>query len=135
MKTLSRKLKYVVLAAIVAVAIFAFRAFAQTPSAEPDTGFVLKIKTRTSLKNEDHFKAVLKTLNTKLYDFLLVHHEGGQPEHVGPGGSAKLDIKTDKVTASELAKSGELTLIQVHATQHLYSPSATDIQKVAAEFP
>jgi len=86
------------------------------------------------LKDVDHFKAVLKTLNTKLYDFVLVQHEGGKPEHVVPGASTKLDIKTDKVITSDLAKSAELTLIGVHATQLLSSSSATDLQKALNEF-
>ena len=119
-----------------ALAIFTFRAFAQpspTPP-EPDTGFVLKIKTRTPLKNgEAHFRDTLSKLSTKLYDFDLLD-EHGKHTPIIHGAGAKLDIKTDKVIASDLAKSGELTLIQVHATQHLYSPSATDIKSVLGEF-
>lgn len=133
MKTLSGTLKYVALAAIVVLAIFTFRAFAQTSPPEPNTGFVLKIKSRTPLKNgEAHFRDTLSRLSTKLYDFDLLD-EHGKRTHI-PGPSAKLDIKTDKVTASELAKSGELTLIQIHATQWLSSPSATDIKSVLGEF-
>jgi hypothetical protein len=136
MKTLSGKLNYVVLAAIVALAIFTFRAFAQ-PSPTPresDTGFVLKIKTPTPLKNgEAHFRDTLSKLSTKLYDFDLVD-EHGNHKYIPPRPSTKLDIKTDKVTASEMAKSGDLTLIQVHATQHLSSPSVADIKSVLNEF-
>jgi hypothetical protein len=134
MKILSGKLKYVVVAALGLLVVLTLRVFAQTPASEPDTGFVLKIKTPTPLKGGvDHFKAVLKTLSTKNYDFDVVD-EHGKHTHIGPGGSAKLDIKTDKVTASELAKSGELTLIQVHATQHLSSPNVADIKTVLNEF-
>jgi hypothetical protein len=134
MKSLSGTLKYVVLAAIGLLAIFTLRVFAQTSPPEPNTGFVLKIKTRTPLKyDEAHFRATLSRLNTKLYNFDLLD-EHGKHTPIAPGASTKLDIKTDKVTASELAKSAELTLIQVHATQNLYSPSATDIKSVLGEF-
>ncbi len=136
MKTLSGKLKYVVLAAIVALAIFTFRAFAQsspTPR-ESDTGFVLKIKTATPLKNgEAHFRDTLSKLSTKVYDFDLVDEHGNHTPIVH-GANAKLDIKTDKVTVSELAKSGELTLIGSNATRLLCSPSITDIKSVLDEF-
>ncbi len=137
MKTLSGTLKYVALAAIVALAIFTFRAFAQTPAPEPresDTGFVLKIKTQTPLKNgEAHFRDTLSKLSTKIYAFDLVD-EKGNTTHIPPPASTKLDIKTDKVTTSELAKSGELTLIATNATRLLCSPSAADIKSVLDEF-
>jgi len=134
MKTLSGTLKYVALAAIGLLAIFTLRVFAQTPASEPNTGFVLKIKTRTPLKNgEAHFRDTLSRLSTKQYNFDLLD-EHGKHTPIVSGASAKLNIKTDKVTTSELAKSGELTLIQVHATQNLYSPSATDIKSVLGEF-
>jgi hypothetical protein len=137
MKTLSGTLKYVVLAAIAALAIFTFRAFAQTPASEPresDSGFVLKIKTPTSFKfNEAHFRDTLSKLSTKVYDFDLVDEHGNHTPIVH-GASAKLDIKTDKVTTSELAKSGELTLIASNATRLLCSPSITDIKSVLNEF-
>ena len=136
MKTLSGTLKYVALAAIVALAIFTFRAFAQpspTPS-EPNTGFVLKIKTQTPFKNgEAHFRETLSRLSTKVYEFDLVD-EHGNHTHIPPPAGAKLDIKTDKVTTSELAKSGELTLIATNATRLLCSPSITDIKSVLNEF-
>ena len=136
MKTLSGKLNYVVLAAIVALAIFTFRAFAQ-PSPTPresDTGFVLKIKTPTPLKNgEAHFRDTLSKLSTKVYDFDLVDEHGNHTPIVH-GASAMLDIKTDKVTVSELAKSEELTIIGSNATRLLCSPSITDIKSVLDEF-
>ena len=136
MKTLSGTPKYIALAAIVALAVFTFRAFAQ-PSPTPresDTGFVLKIKTVTPLKNgEAHFRDTLSKLSTKLYDFDLVDEKGNHTPIVH-GASTKLDIKTDKVTASELAKSRELTLIGSNATRLLCSPSITDIKSVLDEF-
>jgi len=134
MKTLSGTFKLVLLGVIVVLAIFTYRAFAQTSPPEPDTGFVLKIKTPTALKNgEAHFRDTLSKLKTKVYDFDLVD-EHGKHTPVVPGASTKLDIKTDKVTASELAKSAELTLIGVHATQLLSSSSTTDIKSVLGEF-
>ncbi|HAK06673.1 MAG TPA: hypothetical protein DCO65_05305 [Spartobacteria bacterium] len=134
MKTLSGKLKYVVPAAVVVLAIFTYRAFAQTSLPEPKTGFVLIIKTRTPLKyGEAHFRDTLSKLKTKLYNFDLLDKNGKHTPIVS-GASAKLDIKTDKVTASELAKSAELTLIGVHATQLLSSSSTTDIKSVLGEF-
>jgi len=136
MKTLSGTFKLVLLGAIVALTIFTFRAFAQSSPAprESDTGFVLKIKTPTALKNgEAHFRDTLSKLKTKLYDFDLVDEKGNHKQ-IAPGASTKLDIKTDKVTASELAKSGELTLIGSNATRLLCSPSITDIKSVLDEF-
>jgi hypothetical protein len=75
----------------------------------------------------------LSKLKTKLYNFDLLDKNGKHTPIVS-GASAKLDIKTDKVTASELAKSAELTLIGVHATQLLSSSSTTDIKSVLGEF-
>jgi hypothetical protein len=136
MKTLSGTFKLVLLGVIVALAIFTFRAFAQpspTPP-EPDTGFVLKIKTQTPFKfSEAHFRDTLSKLSTKVYAFDLVD-EHGNTTHIPPPASTKLDIKTDKVTTSELAKSGELTLIATNATRLLCSPSITDIKSVLNEF-
>jgi len=142
MKTLSGTFKLLVAVAIGVVAILSFRAFAQpagmrpTP-VEPDASkatFVLKIKNVAALKNENHFKQVLKDLKTQLYEIHLVHSSGPPEDLPSPTPFAKLDIKTDRVTVSEKAKSGELTLIQVHATHLISSQSATDIQNVAAEF-
>ena len=136
MKTLSGTLKYVALAAIVALAIFTFRAFAEpspTPP-EPNTGFVLRIQTETPFKySETHFRETLSKLKTKVYEFDLVD-EHGNHTHIPPPAGAKLDIKTDKVTTSELAKSGQLTLIASNATRLLCSPNVADIKSVLDEF-
>ncbi len=136
MKTLSGTFKYVALAAIGLLAVFTLWAFAQPspPPPESDTGFVLKIKSPTSFKySEAHFRDTLSKLSTKVYDFDLVDEKGNHKQ-IAPGASTKLDIKTDKVTASELAKSGELTLIATTATRLLCSPSITDIKSVLNEF-
>ena len=118
------------------MAIFTFRAFAQpSPTLpEPSTGFVLKIQTETPFKySEAHFRDALSKLKTKVYEFDLVD-EHGNHTHIPPPAGAKLDIKTDKVITSELAKSGELTLIATNATRLLCSPNVADIKIVLDEF-
>jgi hypothetical protein len=98
------------------VALLSFRAFAQ-PNPEPTeppkskATFVLKVKNFTPVKNAARFEDILKHLKTQLYD-VVVHEENGTQKHLLPGSSAKLDIKTDKVTTSEGAKNvptGEFT--------------------------
>ena len=144
MKTVSGTSKLVILAAIGALAVLTFQAFAQpkrTPPPEPPkekATFVLKIKNVTAVKNEQKFKDVLKNLKTQLYEIHMVHSQGqGPPEDLpSPTPFAKLGIKTDKVTASETAKNEagkEYTLIQVHVTQRVASMSISDIQSVLNE--
>jgi len=145
MKTLSGTSKLVILAAIGALSVLTFRAFAQpTPRPLPPeppkekATFVLKIKNVTAVKDEQKFKDVLKNLKTQLYEIHMVHSQGhGPPENIpSPTPFAKLGIKTDKVTASETAKNEagkELTLIQVHVTQRVASMSTSDIQSVLNE--
>ena len=145
MKTLSGTSKLVILAAIGALAVLTFRAFAQPkerplppePPKEKAT-FVLKIKSPTAVKDEQKFKDMLKNLKTQLYEIHVVHSQGhGPPENIpSPTPFAKLGIKTDKVTASETAKNEagkEYTLIQVHVTQQVASMSISDIQSVLNE--
>lgn len=136
MKTLSGifKLRLGILVAIAVLAVATYRVFAQTPAAaaESDAKLVLKIKARTALKNTPaEFERVLRNLRTQLYDIDMVD-EHGQHQHIVPQHT-KLDIKTDKVTTSELAKSaeaGELTLIQIRATQQVSSMYVSDIKAV-----
>ncbi len=142
MKILSGTVKYVVVAAIGVLAILTFRAFAQRtlppePSKEKAT-FVLKINNVTAVKDEQKFKDVLKNLKTQLYEIHMIHSQGqGPPENIpSPTPFAKMDIKTDKVTASETAKNEagkEYTLIQVHVTQRVASMSTSDILNVLNE--
>jgi len=142
MKTLSGTSKLVILAAIGALAVLTFQAFAQpkrTPPPEPPkekATFVLKIKNVTAVKNEQKFKDVLKNLKTQLYEINMVHSQGASEDLPSPTPFAKLGIKTDKVTASETAKNEagkEYTLIQVHVTQQVASMSISDIQSVLNE--
>jgi len=142
MKTLSGTSKLVILAAIGALAVLTFQAFAQpkrTPPPEPPkekATFVLKIKNVTAVKNEQKFKDVLKNLKTQLYEINMVHSQGASEDLPSPTPFAKLGIKTDKVTASETAKNEagkEYTLIQVHVTQQVASMSTSDIQSVLNE--
>ena len=143
MKTLSGTSKLVILAAIGALAVLTFRAFAQPkerplppePPKEKAT-FVLKIKSPTAVKDEQKFKDVLKNLKTQLYEINMVHSQGASEDLPSPTPFAKLGIKTDKVTASETAKNEagkEYTLIQVHVTQQVASMSTSDIQSVLNE--
>ena len=141
MKTLSRKLKLVALVGIGVATVFALRVFAQAPeAAEPSASkatFVLKIKKPTEVKNPAHFEEVLKKLKTQLYDIDMVDEHGNHKSIVpGPSPSAKADINTDKVTASEVAKdtsAGELIFIQTRTTRQVASMSVSDIQAVLNE--
>ena len=141
MKTLSRKLKLVALVGIGVAAVFALRVFAQAPeAAEPSASkatFVLKIKKPTEVKNPARFEEVLKKLKTQLYDIDMVDEHGNHKSIVpGPSPSAKADINTDKVTASEVAKdtsAGELIFIQTRTTRQVASMSVSDIQAVLNE--
>ncbi len=142
MKTVSGTSKLVILAAIGAMAVLTFQAFAQPrrplppePAASKAT-FVLKIKHVTAVKDEQKFKDVLKNLKTRLYEIHMVHSQGASEDLPSPTPFAKLGIKTDKVTASETAKNEggkEYTLIQVHVTQRVASMSISDIQSVLNE--
>ena len=141
MKTLSRKLKLVALVGIGVATVFALRVFAQAPeAAEPSASkatFVLKIKKPTEVKNPARFEEVLKKLKTQLYDIDMVDEHGNHKSIVpGPSPSAKADINTDKVTASEVAKdtsAGELIFIQTRTTRQVASMSVSDIQAVLNE--
>jgi hypothetical protein len=140
MKALSGTSKVMILVVIGMVAILSFRVFAQ-PNPEPTeppaskATFVLKIKTAAPVKDPAHFEDVLKHLKTQLYDIVL-HDADGKEKHLLPNSNAKRDIKTDKVTTSEVAKNaptGELTLIQTRATRQVPSMFASDIKSVVDE--
>ena len=151
MKTLSGTLKYVVMAAIGLVAVLTFRALAQSTVPAPHVppaskaAFVLIIQSERAVKDEENFEDVLKTLKSQLYCLHMKHSQGhpqghgphkGQMEYDLTGGSdacAQLDIKTDKVTMSETAKSAsgeELTPISTHTTIQVPSMSSSDITTV-----
>jgi len=146
MKTLSGTFKLVALAAIGVAVIFTLRAFAQTPARTPhphlpspgEATFVLLIQNPTPVKDEDKFVNVLKSLQSQLYCVHIHHSPGHKPpmdEDVSgsPNACAQLDIKTDKVTTSETAKSAsgeEFTPIQVHSTIQVPSMHSSDIKTV-----
>jgi hypothetical protein len=142
MKTLSGTFKLVVVVmAIGVLTILTFRAFAQQPASAKasDATFTLKIKDVAALKDgstqgKNDFKETLKKLGTQSYRIRLVHGNGQADENINagpdPGPNAKLELKTDKVTTSEIAKNAstaELTLIQVHATIQIASRNPADI--------
>lgn len=122
--------------------LLSLRAFAQPPC-PPEPGpdkatFVLKITKHATLKDQDGFKALLKTLGTQLY-CVKVKHDNGKPDEDLRSDSkgAKLDLKTDKVIVSEMAQSagdGALTPIQAHATIQISSLSKDDLIKVLSAF-
>lgn len=108
MKTLSGASKVAILVAVAVGVFLCFRAFAQQkaePTEPPNSQatFVLKIKNVTPVKDAARFEDVLKHLKTQLYDIVMYQEDGTQKQLV-PGSSAKLDIKTDKVTTSEAAE-------------------------------
>ena len=139
MKTLPRTLAIVVLTAVGLLAILTFRALAQSPASEPNTTFTLTITGVAALKDgsdngKNAFKDTLKKYGKRGYHVTMKH--GNKPDEQLDGApNAKLDIKTDKVTTSEIVKSAsgeKLTLIQVHVTQTIASSTATDLAKVLA---
>ena len=108
MKTLSGASKIAILVAVAVGVFLCFRAFARQkaePTEPPNSQatFVLKIKNVTPVKDAARFEDVLKHLKTQLYDIVMYQEDGTQKQLV-PGSSAKLDIKTDKVTTSEGAE-------------------------------
>jgi hypothetical protein len=138
MKSLSGTLTLVVLAAIGLVVTLTLRAFAQTSSSK----FTLTIEHVAALKDGSDngkaaFKDTLKKYGKRGYHVRMVH--GNKPDERvdgnDEGNNAKLDIKTDKVTKSEIVKSAsgeELTLIQVHVTQNIATRTAADMAQVLA---
>jgi hypothetical protein len=156
MKTLSGTVKLVVLAAVAVVVAITLRAFAQsapkpTPTEPPEPAdpaasreqFVLKIKPRRLLPTSTTEKAFKDLLNNGNYSAAKgnkVHMRHtkwpAEPDECLPTGtvcSSTLDIQTDKVTASETAKSieaGELTVIGPHVTIQVASSSPADIKAV-----
>jgi hypothetical protein len=131
MKTLSGTLKYTVLAAIGALAVLTFMAFAKPPGPKPEKKFVLHITKSHEVKNETQFKKVLEHLGkSAIYKIDMVHNDG-TTEHLSR--ESKLSLKTDKVTTSEVAQSGsdgEFTAIGIHVTQQVASNDTADITAV-----
>jgi hypothetical protein len=142
MKSLSRTPQVVILVGIGVVAILALRAFAQQDrnSTEPPASkatFVLKVKNPAPLKNPDNFEDILKHLKTQLYD-VVIHKDDGTQEHLRPGSSAKLNIKTDKVTTSKVAgdrtpEGGAHMAHKAHMAHMIASEYPSDISTVLSE--
>jgi hypothetical protein len=119
-----------------ALAVFAFRAFAQSPASQSNPNynaktFELKLKD-AKFKNDDEkaFNAALQKFADDQMD-LTVTPRSGAPSHYPP--KPKVSIKTDKVTTSELAeraKAGELTPIGTNVVTKVSSASAQDIKDV-----
>lgn len=129
---------YLILSAVAIFAMLGLRGLAQPFPAptEPtvDKGpLILKIKKATSISVSDaDFEAMLKSLSHAQYD-IVIDKGDGHPKHLVPGSSAKFDIKTDRVIASDVAKrapGSELTLIQTRVTQQVASTSPSDLKKV-----
>jgi len=130
MKTLSGTSKLVILAAIGALAILTFQACETTPPGAKRR-FGLEIKEPVHLRHPVAFIKALRTLSkSAFWEFRIVHDNGKSEEF---HSASKLNIKTDKVTMSEIAKktsAGELTPIGSNLTQHIYSQNIEDIQIV-----
>jgi hypothetical protein len=140
MKTLSGTFVFVVLAVIAIVAVFTFRAFAQPKTVGPKK-FNLKIgRTATEyvdVKSKDAFIAALKRFGEDQYQIDFLDHPGAPVEHYPPlPHSAKTGIKTDKVTASEMAKRGAAgeSANDPSVVSHLSADSAEDIKSVLDTF-
>ena len=130
MKTLSGTTKLAVLAAIVFLVILAFQA-CETTSPGAQRQFGLEIKEPFHLHNPAAFIKALGTLSSQAFWEFRIVHDNGKSEDFH--SSSKLTIKTDKVTMSEIAKSGsgaELTAIGSHVTHRVYSQNLKDIQIV-----
>ena len=154
MKKLSGSIKMVGLVAVAVVAAVTLRSFAQSTPAPSETEppmppesqekFVLKIKHRHPLKDsskagEDAFKALLNNgkYGTAAGNKVHMRHSKAQEKDeylpAGAATSAKLEIETDKVVVSEIAKdieAGGLILIQPHVTIQIASKSPADIKAV-----
>jgi hypothetical protein len=118
------------LVAIVVLLILTFQACETTPHGDKRR-FGLEINEPVHLSNPAAFVKALHTLShSAFWDFRFVHDNGKSEEF---HSNAKLSIKTDKVTMSEIAKNkaaGEFTAIGSHVTQRIYSANVKDIQIV-----
>src|ERR1700732_1980647 len=120
MKTLSGTSKLVILAAIGALAILTFQACETTPPGAKRQ-FGLEIKEPFHLHDTAAFIKALRTLSkSAFWEFRIVQDNGKSEEF---HSASKLNIKTDKVTMSEIAKkasAGELNHIGSEATRRVF---------------
>ncbi len=144
MKTLSGTVKLAVLALIGLSAVFIFRGFAGDDNDQPpfpkesDAKFVLRIHNRHEVKDEQRFKQLLSTYDSKLTRIHMRHQDNKEEILPTPKSASRsdLDIKTDKTVTSEVAKNardGEFDAVGVHVTQQVASRDPADIAKVLAE--
>jgi len=130
MKTLSGTLKVVIPLGIGALAVFAFRA--ESPAQAPTYAakkFELKILKEAKFKNGDEtaFNKALQKFGDSQVD-LTVTRDSGKADHYPP--RPKVTIKTDKVTASEIAqraRAGDLTPIGSNVVTKLTSDTSLDL--------
>jgi hypothetical protein len=131
MKTPSGTLIVIIFAVIAIGAVLIVRAFAQ-PSDERSYSqkFFLKIGKGgdefVDLANKSQFDKVLKRLPDQQYHFRFKHDNGHIEDPYHPSRDASL--KTDKVTASDLAKNEPPG--DPHVTQKVASDSLADIKEI-----
>ena len=130
MKILSGTSKLVILLVIGVLAILTFQACETTPPGAKRR-FGLEIKEPVHLRNPAAFIRALRALSkSAFWEFRIVHDNGKSEDF---HSASKLNIKTDKVTMSEIARktsAGELTAIGSNLTQRIYSQNIEDIQIV-----
>lgn len=144
MKTFPGVVKILALVTALVVVVVSLRAVGPPDSDQPPIGpepnykFVLKIKNRHPVKDVNAFKTFLIGF-TATYRFHLKDPQGHEEMFFPPPAGkptaspyTKLDIKTDKITVSDLAKrdSHDITLIGVHVTQQVASDNVADIAAV-----
>jgi hypothetical protein len=136
MKSLSGTLKVVMVLGIGTLAVFAFRAFAQSPAQQSNPNYAAKTYelrlTNAAFKNDDEkaFNAALQKFADDQMD-LTVTHKSGPASHYPP--RPKVSLKTDKVTTSEMAElaaAGDLTPIGSNVVTKVSSASPQDITNV-----
>ena len=141
MKTLYGTFGFVVLAVIVIVAGLAIRAFAfaTPPPARADYTFVLRIgKTDTDwveISDKAAFDRALRPLKPDQYHIHFLPKEGATPIPDYHPPAARVSVKTDKITTSQMAQSaqaGESAANDPNATHRVASNNPTEVQAVLA---
>jgi hypothetical protein len=141
MKTPSRTLTYVALAAVAVVMVVAFGMASAQPNQPnpPQTKFILTIG-RTAddyadLSDKNKFDQKLKDLKSHGGQYHIRFKATPTSTPIEP--YEPLAIKTDKVTTSEIAQSassGSAVANDPNVTNHLYSNNAADISAVLGTF-
>jgi hypothetical protein len=143
MKTLSGTFAFIVVAVMAILAVVSFRSFAAGSKQHTvaDKKFRLKIGKTLSdyadVRSKDEFIKALDTFPPDQYDIYYIEGTGATPEHYPPLPQHKTGLKTDKVTASEVARNapqGESVANDPNATHLLTSDNATEIKAVLDTF-